>query len=114
MSASLILFANIFANPEYSTAPDDIRLMNSITTFISQSVQPGTSFAATPTVSMFQELYSIATRLVARVPPQARKQMKRPAEVEDVTETNIFSSLPDSSDIVSDHFQLPIYSPLLI
>lgn len=87
LSASLILFANILSNPQaqhqnqHATAASDIHLMNQLTSFIAQSVQPGTSFAATPTLGMFRELYGIATRLVAKVHtsahvPQSSRKMK--------------------------------------
>lgn len=54
--------------------------MNLITSFITHSVQPGTSFAATPTLTLFKELYIIAARLVATVPPKPSQKMKRPPE----------------------------------
>ncbi|TVY37027.1 putative transcriptional regulatory protein [Lachnellula subtilissima] len=65
LSASLILFAHILSNPQ-THHQHDIQLMSQLTSFITHAVQPGSSFAATPTLSMFQALYGIATRLVAK------------------------------------------------
>ena len=69
--------------------------MNLITSFISRSVQPGTSFSATPTLSLFKELYGIATRLVARAPQQSSQKMKRPPESDDPAQSDgsLFSDL---------------------
>jgi hypothetical protein len=102
LSASLVLFANILSNPRDQHAASDIHLMNLITSFITHSVQPGTSFAATPTLSLFKELYSIATRLVARVPPQSSQKMKRLPESDDPAQSSLTSSsrlrlVPDRS-----------------
>ena len=65
LSASLILFAHILSNPQ-THHQHHIQLMNQLTSFINAAVQPGSSFAATPTLSMFQALYGIATRFVAK------------------------------------------------
>ncbi|TVY25243.1 putative transcriptional regulatory protein [Lachnellula hyalina] len=65
LSASLVLFAHILSNPQ-THHQHDIQLMNQLTSFINAAVQPGSSFAATPTLSMFQALYGIATRFVAK------------------------------------------------
>jgi hypothetical protein len=76
--------------------------MNLITSFIAQFVQPGTSFATTPTLTVFKELYSIATRLVARVSPQSSQKMKRMLESDDPAQSDFISSssvplVPDRS-----------------
>ncbi|MCJ1399994.1 hypothetical protein MMC11_003197 [Xylographa trunciseda] len=102
LSASLVLFANILSNPQDQHAASDIYLMNLITSFITHSVQPGTSFADTPTLSMFKELYSIATRLVARIAPQSSQKMKRLPESDDPAQSEFISSsrvrmVPDKS-----------------
>jgi len=102
LSASLILVTNILSNPQDQHAASDINLMNSITWFISHFVQPGTSFAATPTLSLFKTLYSIVTRLVAKVPPQSSQKMKRQPESDDHAQSDFISSsrvrlVPDSS-----------------
>jgi hypothetical protein len=102
LSASLVLFTNILSYPQAQHAASDIHLMNLITSFITHSVQPGTSFAATPTLSMFKELYSIATRLVAGVRPHNTQEMKRPAENNGTGRSDSISSsivrvLPDAS-----------------
>ncbi|TVY39955.1 putative transcriptional regulatory protein [Lachnellula occidentalis] len=120
LSASLVLFTNILSNPQahvqnQHAAASDIHLMNQLTSFITHAVQPGSSFAATPTLSMFQELYGIATRLVARVhasppapssrniktrmPPDAEKA-HGPDPEPDTTQTHFIS--PDSVPVVAD------------
>lgn len=91
LSASLMLFANILSNPQDQHAASDIHLMSLITLFISQSVQPGTSFAATPTLSMFKELYGIATRLVERVARQSSQKTKRLPETDDPAQSDFVS-----------------------
>ncbi|EED15158.1 conserved hypothetical protein [Talaromyces stipitatus ATCC 10500] len=83
LSASLVLFTNILSNPQDQNAASDVQLMNLITSFIAHSVQPGTSFADTPTLSVFKELYGIATRLVAKVPQRSSQKMKRQPEGDD-------------------------------
>lgn len=102
LSASLFLFANILSNPRGQHAASDLRLMNLISSFITRSVQPGTSFAATPTVSVFKELCSIATNLLARAPLQSSQKMKRPSESDESAQSNFISSsrvlpVPDRS-----------------
>ncbi|MCJ1396531.1 hypothetical protein MMC18_009422 [Xylographa bjoerkii] len=102
LSASLVLFANILSNPQNQHAASDIHLMNLITSFITHSVLPGTSFAATPTLTMFKELYSIATRLVARVASQSSQKMNRLPESDDLAQSDFISSskvplVPDRS-----------------
>lgn len=87
LSASLILFANILSNPQDQHAAFDILLMNLMTSFINQSVRPGTPFAATPTLTMFQELYSITTRLVAKVTPRTSQKTKRVSESDDPSQS---------------------------
>lgn len=99
LSASLVLFANILSNPQDQHAASDIHLMNLITSFITRSVQPGTSFAATPTLSLFKELYSIAKRLVAKVPPQSSQKMKRQLESEDPAQSGF---IPLRGQLVAD------------
>lgn len=81
LSASLVLFVNILSNPQDQHAASDIHLMSLITSFITHSVQPGTSFAATPTLIVIKELYGIATRLVAR--RQSYQKTKRVPESDD-------------------------------
>lgn len=99
LSASLVLFTNILLNPRDTLAASDIHLMNLITSFITQSVQPGTSFAATPTLTLVKELYSIATRLVARVAPQpksyepAQSDFISPSEVRPVPDQSFSSNM---------------------
>ena len=66
--------------------------MNLISSFITHSVQPGTSFSDTPTLNMFKELCNIARRYVARAPPRSARKMKRVSEHDDHTAH-------------SDHFQ---------
>lgn len=95
LSASLILFENIISNPQDQHAASDIHLMNLMTEFINQSVRPGTSFTATPTLSMFQELYSIATRLVSKVTPRTSQKMKRVSEIDDSSRSE--QLVPDMS-----------------
>ncbi|KAI9732967.1 MAG: hypothetical protein M1818_007400 [Claussenomyces sp. TS43310] len=92
LSASLALFANILSNPQDKHAASDIHLMNLITSFITHSVQPGTSFAATPTLSAFKELYGIATRLVTNVHPQPSQNLKRSHESDDPAQADFISS----------------------
>lgn len=94
LSASLVLFTNILSNPQDKRAASDIDLMNLMTSFISYFVQPGTSFAATPTLSLFKELYSIAARHVARSPPQSSQKMKRGSKSDDAAQSD-FISLSD-------------------
>lgn len=74
--------------------------MNLISLFITRAVRPGTSFAATPTLSMFKELYKIATRLVERVSPQSSQKTTDLLEDGNSTETGFISlsqvqSVPD-------------------
>jgi hypothetical protein len=76
--------------------------MKLITSFITHSVQPGTSFAATPTVVMFEELCSIASRLVARVPPQPSQRMKRMPEIDEPEQLD-FISTPASDKSLSSN-----------
>ncbi|KAG0647263.1 putative transcriptional regulatory [Hyphodiscus hymeniophilus] len=92
LSASLVLFANILSNPQDQNSASDIHLMNLMTSFITRSVLPGSSFATTPTLSLFKELYSIATRLVARVPQNSRQNMKRLPESNEDIESALISS----------------------
>jgi len=66
--------------------------MSLIALFISHSVQPGTSFAATPTLSLFKELHMIATRLVARVSPQFSHNIERLPESDGSTQSDFMSS----------------------
>ncbi|CAG8957218.1 hypothetical protein HYFRA_00009420 [Hymenoscyphus fraxineus] len=80
LSACLVLLSNIFSDPQDQHAASDIHLMKSITSFLTRFVNPTSSFAATPTVNMFQELYSIAARLVAKAPSYASQSSKRSAE----------------------------------
>ncbi|KAE9376517.1 hypothetical protein N431DRAFT_501370 [Stipitochalara longipes BDJ] len=113
LSASLVLFTNILSNPQDQHAASDIHLMNLITSFITQSVKPGTSFAATPTLSLFKELYGIATRLVARVPPQSSQKMKRAPESDDPGQSDFTSSpAPHDSTIASSETNIPTPSPI--
>lgn len=101
LSASLVLFANILSNPQDQHAASDIQLMELITSFVTHFVQPGTSFAATPTLRLFKELHSIAARLVARVPPQSSQRMRKLPESDDPAQSDPISSsrvlpVPDS------------------
>ncbi|KAH8817183.1 fungal-specific transcription factor domain-containing protein [Xylogone sp. PMI_703] len=92
LSASLVLFANILSNPQDRNAPSDVRLMNLIMTFIARFVQPETSFATTPTVALFKELYDIAKRLVARVSLQPTRKVKRMPEGDEPAQSDLLSS----------------------
>ncbi|KAE8551777.1 hypothetical protein EYB25_005667 [Talaromyces marneffei] len=93
LSASLVLFTNILSNPQDQNAASDIQLLNLISSFITQSVQPGTSFADTPTLNMFKELYRLATRFVARAAPRSSQKVKRPSESDDLAaQSDRFSS----------------------
>jgi hypothetical protein len=87
LSAGLVLFTNILSNPQDQHVASDLDLMDVINSFITNFIQPGTSFAATPTLTVFKELYSIATRFVERVshesnqnidatPPQAQLNLQ--------------------------------------
>jgi len=95
--------------------------MNVITSFISHSVQPGTSFAATPTLNVFKELYSIATRLVARVPQQTSQKMKSLHEIDEHAHSDFILSpgvqlAPDESldsDFKTQTTSLLVSSPFL-
>lgn len=58
--------------------------MDMITEFITHSVQPGTSFAATPTLSMFKEICGIAKQFLARVATKEKRDGKRGVESEEV------------------------------
>ncbi|KAI7969786.1 hypothetical protein EIK77_006734 [Talaromyces pinophilus] len=79
------------SNPRHASS--DVQLLNLISAFINHSVQPGTSFADTPTLNMFKELYGIATRFVARAPSRPSQKMKRPPESDDLTaQSDYFSS----------------------
>ncbi|CAG8976123.1 hypothetical protein HYALB_00002404 [Hymenoscyphus albidus] len=80
LSACLVLLSNISSDPQDQHAASDIHFMKSITLFMTRFVNPTSSFAATPTVNMFQELYSIAARLVGKAPSYASQNSKRPAE----------------------------------
>ena len=92
LSASLILFANILSNPQDQHAASDVHLMNVITSFITHSVQPGTSFVTTPTLHLVKELYSIAARLVARIPLQLSQKMKRLHGIDEPAQPDFVSS----------------------
>jgi len=99
LSASLVLFTNILSNPRDPHAASDIHLMNLITSFITHAVQPGTSFATTPTLLAFKELYSIATRFVET---QTGQKMNRLPKSDDLAEADFISSsglrlVPDES-----------------
>lgn len=123
LSASLVLFANILSNPQDQHAASDIHLMNVIISFITHSVQPGTSFAATPTLHLAKELYGIAARLVARIPPQPSQKLKRLHGIDEPAPPDFASSsgvrlTPDKSlysdlniqtttPFVSSHFRQP-------
>jgi hypothetical protein len=69
LSASLILITNILSNPQDDHAASDVQILSLIILFVTNFVQPGSSFDTTPTVSVFRELYTIITRLVAGVLP---------------------------------------------
>ncbi|MCJ1308243.1 hypothetical protein MMC25_001896 [Agyrium rufum] len=92
LSASLVLFTNVLSNPRGQHATSDIHLMGLITSFITQFVQPGTSFAATPTLSMFKELYGIATRFMERVSPQLSQRTKQKPEYDDTVQSDLVST----------------------
>ncbi|PMD31403.1 hypothetical protein L207DRAFT_640711 [Hyaloscypha variabilis F] len=99
LSASLVLFTNILSNPRDPHAASDIHLMNLITSFITHAVQPGTSFATTPTLLAFKELYSIATRFVET---QTGQKMNRLPKSDDRAEADFIPSsgvrlVPDES-----------------
>jgi hypothetical protein len=73
--------------------------MNLITSFISHAVQPGTSFATTPTLLAFKEIYIIATRFVET---QTGEKMKGLPKSDDPAEADFISSsgvrlFPDES-----------------
>jgi hypothetical protein len=87
--------------------------MNLITSFITHSVQPGTSFAATPTLSLFKELYGIATRLVARAPSQSSQKMKRLPESSDTAQPDFISSsrVPHISTITHSETDITVSNP---
>ncbi|KUJ23798.1 uncharacterized protein LY89DRAFT_3279 [Mollisia scopiformis] len=112
LSASLVLFANILSNPHDQHATSDIGLMNLIISFIDHSVQPGTSFAATPTISMCKELYSIATRVVARVPPQSSRRMKRIPESDDLVQPDFISPSQGSDRSLFSNFNTQTTTPI--
>jgi hypothetical protein len=92
LSASLILFANILSNPQDHHAATDVYLMSIIISFITHSVQPGTAFAATPTLVLVKELHGIAARFVARSPLQLTQKMKRPHEIDEPAQPDFVSS----------------------
>jgi len=92
LSASLVLFTSILSNPRDQHTASDIQLMGLIISFITRSVQPGTSFAATPTLNGFKELYGIATRLVAKLPPHPGHKKKRAPESDGLAQPNLSSS----------------------
>ncbi|KAH8694003.1 fungal-specific transcription factor domain-containing protein [Talaromyces proteolyticus] len=93
LSASLVLFTNILSNPQHQHAASDVRLMNLIISFITHSVKPGSSFAATPTVSVFKELFGIATRLV-----QSSQKVKRIPEGDDPRTTTSLAPHNSTTD----------------
>lgn len=105
LSASIVLFTNILSNPSNPHAPADLQTMSLVSTFISQYVQPGSSFAATPTLALFGEFHGMATRLVARVPAQSSLKKKRHPAASDSMQAAF--NAPPGAQIVSESYLVP-------
>jgi hypothetical protein len=85
--------------------------MGLILSFIARSVQPGTSFAATPTLNVFKELYGIATRVVAKSPPHFKHKMKRAPESDDLEQPDFVSSFPYNPTTKNSETAMPASNP---
>lgn len=77
LSSFLLLFANLLQNPQDSHVESDLKLMELVVSFLTQSTATLSPYSTPASIQMFHQLYRIAVKFVEKSNAQDKKKVKR-------------------------------------